>query len=292
MAAHTGHSIQLTKGTALIARPGIGVQFNTLPGNAVILPLPKDIRTGAVLTAMAAARLPTTTEQLSRSLGFCGFSPQVASDIVDELLRIGVLRTHVRHSPVSILLTGTASDSLTRALGRHGVDYHVYDSPPALVHDSPPGSVAILPGTLFPHSDLHFMLMQARIPHLTSAAVDGRAVVGPLVVPGHTACLNCLDMHYEQKDAGWKSIRLQAAGRPMSADPLNVEAAALATAALVSAHILPWMAQGSPSHDIPKRALVRVDYRLEDSRVDEHPPVAMHEGCASCQMAAVTPSSA
>ncbi|MBC2682073.1 TOMM precursor leader peptide-binding protein [Corynebacterium sp. 4HC-13] len=288
----TGHLVQLARGTALITRPGIGIQFNTLPGHAIILPLPKDVRTGAVLTALASARLPTTTDQLATSLGFCGFSNHIAVDIIEELLRAGVLRRHIPHCSVSILRTGHASERLTRALSKQGVDYRVYDSPHALVHNAPTGTTAVLPGTLFPHSDLVYMLMQARIPHLTSAAMDGYAIVGPLVVPGHTACLNCLDTHYEQQDAGWKSIRLQATGRPMSADPLNGDIAALATASLITAHILPWMAAGSPHHAIPTIALCRVDYRLEDSLVKTHPPIPRWRDCMSCQMAAVTPHSA
>ena len=40
-------------------------------------------------------------------------------------------------------------------------------------------------------------------PHLLVRLVEGRAVVGPFVVPGHTPCLRCTDAHLTDADPSW-----------------------------------------------------------------------------------------
>jgi bacteriocin biosynthesis cyclodehydratase domain-containing protein len=42
--------------------------------------------------------------------------------------------------------------------------------------------------------------VRARVPHLVVRLVEGEAVVGPLVDPGRTACLRCLDAHAAEID--------------------------------------------------------------------------------------------
>ena len=43
-------------------------------------------------------------------------------------------------------------------------------------------------------------LVRGRIPHLVVRMVEGAAVVGPLVDPGRTACLRCIDAHRSLDD--------------------------------------------------------------------------------------------
>lgn len=43
-------------------------------------------------------------------------------------------------------------------------------------------------------------LVRRGVPHLPVLAVDGRVRVGPFVVPGHTACVRCLDAHLGERD--------------------------------------------------------------------------------------------
>jgi bacteriocin biosynthesis cyclodehydratase domain-containing protein len=76
-------------------------------------------------------------------------------------------------------------------------------------------------------------------PHLLLRFTEGRAVVGPFVVPGRTACLRCLDAHHADADPAWPllvrqyaaaSARDRADGAPEPLDPL-LAAQALAWAA-------------------------------------------------------------
>ncbi|MEO7263215.1 MAG: thiamine biosynthesis protein ThiF [Jatrophihabitantaceae bacterium] len=63
-------------------------------------------------------------------------------------------------------------------------------------------------------TSLRSALHQDRVPHLP-ASVDGqRAVVGPLVLPGRTGCLQCADLHRTDRDPAWPALAVQLAARP------------------------------------------------------------------------------
>jgi bacteriocin biosynthesis cyclodehydratase domain-containing protein len=48
-------------------------------------------------------------------------------------------------------------------------------------------------------------------PHLAVVARELAGVVGPLVRPGETACVRCLDLHRADRDPAWPLVALQAA---------------------------------------------------------------------------------
>ena len=48
-----------------------------------------------------------------------------------------------------------------------------------------------------------------RLAHLAVTVRDGTVVVGPLVRPGRTPCLNCLDLHRRDRDPAWPAIAAQ-----------------------------------------------------------------------------------
>lgn len=68
---------------------------------------------------------------------------------------------------------------------------------------------------------------ERHLPHLAVALRDTIAVVGPLVVPGHTACFSCLELHRRDRDPAWPVLAAQLA--TSRAQP--PEAAAIVTAA-------------------------------------------------------------
>jgi bacteriocin biosynthesis cyclodehydratase domain-containing protein len=77
-------------------------------------------------------------------------------------------------------------------------------------------------------------LHRTRVAHLPVRLRDGTGVVGPLVLPGRSACLGCLELHRRARDPGWPAVAAQLLGREGSGEP---EAAA-ATAALGVAQVL------------------------------------------------------
>jgi bacteriocin biosynthesis cyclodehydratase domain-containing protein len=86
------------------------------------------------------------------------------------------------------------------------------------------------PATLMAHS-----YGKRRLAHLAVSVRDGTVVVGPLVRPGNTPCLNCLDMHRRDRDPGWQAV---AAELSNDADDAVEATTALAGAAYAAAEVL------------------------------------------------------
>ena len=98
----------------------------------------------------------------------------------------------------------------------------------------PPPDVHVLADAAAPDPVQVAALHLHRIAHLAVRLRDGAGVVGPLVLPGRSACLGCLELHRRARDPGWPAVTAQLMGREGSGEP---EAAA-ATAALGVAQIL------------------------------------------------------
>jgi hypothetical protein len=66
-------------------------------------------------------------------------------------------------------------------------------------------------------------LLRTAQPHLAVAVRETTGVVGPLVVPGASACLRCLDLARTERDPAWPALVAQLAQqRPSSADACDV----------------------------------------------------------------------
>jgi hypothetical protein len=92
-----------------------------------------------------------------------------------------------------------------------------------------------LPGTL----------MTSQVAHLTAAASEAIGVVGPLVIPGRTACLSCVDLARSDRDPAWPLILAQASGR--ASQPAACAAVlAAAVAAQATAQALAYLDQSAP----------------------------------------------
>jgi len=72
--------------------------------------------------------------------------------------------------------------------------------------------------------------------HLPVRLRDGTGIVGPLVLPGRTTCLGCLELERCARDPGWPTVSAQLVGAPGHADPACVAATVgLATAQALAA---------------------------------------------------------
>jgi hypothetical protein len=80
--------------------------------------------------------------------------------------------------------------------------------------------------------ELRASLMHEQISHLAVSADEAIGIVGPLVIPGRTACLQCLDLTRTDRDPAWPLILAQLVGRepnPLACDaPLAAAVAAQA----------------------------------------------------------------
>jgi bacteriocin biosynthesis cyclodehydratase domain-containing protein len=80
----------------------------------------------------------------------------------------------------------------------------------------------------------------ARVAHLPVRLRDGTGVVGPLVLPGRSACLGCVELHRRARDPGWPAVTARLLDKEGSAEP----ATAAATAALGVAQVLAMLDMG------------------------------------------------
>lgn len=72
------------------------------------------------------------------------------------------------------------------------------------------------------------------VAHLPVRLRDGTGVVGPLVLPGRSACLGCVELHRSARDPGWPAVAAQLVEHSGQGGP----ATAAATAALGVAQAL------------------------------------------------------
>lgn len=141
-------------------------------------------------------------------------------------------------------------------------------------------ALAVLAG---PADPLHAAaLMEAGIPHLAVRADEAIGVVGPLVTPGRSACLRCIDLTKAERDPAWPLILAQTSGwAPATASAATRDAPtaavpeaegsqracgsvlAAATAALAAAQALTFIddAGTSPATENGTLELVQPDWR-------------------------------
>lgn len=73
-----------------------------------------------------------------------------------------------------------------------------------------------------------------RLAHLLAMVRDGTAVVGPLVPPAGAPCLNCCDLHRNDRDPAWPALAAQLATEP-AADPAQATAEPCAASTILAA---------------------------------------------------------
>jgi bacteriocin biosynthesis cyclodehydratase domain-containing protein len=87
-------------------------------------------------------------------------------------------------------------------------------------------------------SELSDDLQSRGTPHLWAYTRDGRAVVGPLVTPGHNACLRCLDLLQTERDSAWPRLLAHWEQSAAVATPASVTL----LAGLVAGQVQRWLA--------------------------------------------------
>lgn len=88
--------------------------------------------------------------------------------------------------------------------------------------------------------ELPEVLTRDGVPHLAAAASEAIGVVGPLVLPGRTACLRCLDLARAERDPAWPLILAQLGGggaEPPACDAVLAAAVAAQAAAQALAFV-------------------------------------------------------
>ncbi|MCX5194517.1 ThiF family adenylyltransferase [Streptomyces sp. NBC_00249] len=125
----------------------------------------------------------------------------------------------------------------------------------------------------------------AGIPHLYAGVLEGTGLVGPLVLPGATACAGCMERDRVDRDPAWPRMLVQWRSvhrrRPTAACDLGLSTA---VAGLAAAHALSFL-----DGELPASTATRWEAALPGLHW-EPSPVSPHPGCPCA--AAVSPEPA
>ena len=97
-----------------------------------------------------------------------------------------------------------------------------------------------------PDGDEARRLVAAGVPHLYAGVLEGTGVVGPLVLPGRTACGQCVALRLARQDAAWPRMLAQLRSGRQPAVPACDIALATTVAGLAAAHVLARLDGGTP----------------------------------------------
>jgi hypothetical protein len=160
---------------------------------------------------------------------------QVADGIADILRASGIGRiTRPAHGP-----PGEGQARRTGRQGRRLADATCPGAP------GPLPDLAILVGR--PAPELASRLVREQIAHLAVSASEAIGTVGPLVLPGRTACLHCLDLARSDADPAWPALLAQLVSSGLT-EPAGCSAAlAAAVAAQASAQAIEFIDSGGPA---------------------------------------------
>ena len=89
-------------------------------------------------------------------------------------------------------------------------------------------------------------LVRHGLAHITARVEGTTAIVGPLVIPGRTACLQCTDLHRSDRDPAWPSLVAQAETVAPEEPSCDVTLAVLA-AAQTAQQVLAYLAGSTPA---------------------------------------------
>ncbi|OII68537.1 ThiF family adenylyltransferase [Streptomyces sp. CC77] len=84
-------------------------------------------------------------------------------------------------------------------------------------------------------------------PHLFAGVLEATGVVGPLVLPGGTACARCVDLHRTDRDPAWPRLTAQWRSGRRRPGPAGDVALASAVAGLAAAHALAFLDGEEPA---------------------------------------------
>ena len=112
--------------------------------------------------------------------------------------------------------------------------------------------LAVLAGRHGP--ELAARLMADEVPHLTATAGEAIGVVGPLVIPGRSSCLHCLDLARADRDPAWPLVLAQLMGRELSTPACDC-VLATSVAAQASAQVLAFVDRGGQADAVTNGTL-------------------------------------
>ena len=192
----------------VLLRPDGAVQVGWDPRRAVLVRPPAGMNAGGLAALLRAMASPLTRAEMHRLAGVSGFD-----EVLDGLLASRVVRPVAVAAPgralsIRVHGAGPLSDLLADGLRRSGarVSRACHGSAAVAVNGV---DLVVLADNLVADPRLVRDLQASGVPHLPVLIRDGAGMVGPLVVPGRSACLCCVDLHRTERDPAWPALAAQ-----------------------------------------------------------------------------------
>jgi bacteriocin biosynthesis cyclodehydratase domain-containing protein len=181
---------------------------------------------------------------------------------------------------------GALADEVGRLLESCGLGVLLEDGESAASAASTPGrvdgarqQVGVVVGGLALDPVVVSEWLRRDVPHVLVRVGDRSVRVGPVVVPGVTACARCLHLHDGDRDRAWPAVAGQLAALPVAAPPLLVlrDAAVRTVRRVLAATTSPAGGDGDGERRVggsPPAEVVRIDldtYEVSSSVVRPHP---------------------
>ena len=230
-----GMVLRLDPQLPVVWRTPTSIQFGVTRPTVVLHDL--DLATEKMIAALTAGVSRSGLAMIARAAG-------AAEDAVEALLtrlRPVMLPPHPPvPDPIVIAGSGLLADRLAGLLAGAGVPLLLARSTAAA--EFAEAGFAIVIGHYVLDPALHGLWLRRDVPHLPVILGDTSVAIGPLVEPGRTACLYCLQRHASDADPAWPAIASQLWGRR---SPAETELVASEVAAIVARMVL----SGSPASD-------------------------------------------
>lgn len=164
----------------------------------------------------------------------CSNKLDIRDDLLARLAPVLLLNRAAAAAPlIAVSGTGGLATAVTSVLAGSGVQVVAADTAVELEHTTP--DIAVIVGQFVLAPANHAVWLRRDIPHLGVVASDSAVTIGPIVEPGHGACLLCVELHRRDADPAWPAIATQLLGRQApahSAVVLSEASAALARTVL------------------------------------------------------------
>ena len=181
-----------------------------------------------VLAALAHGVSEAGLDQVA---GERGLSPRVLAELLSRLAPV-LLPEEPAPTPVVAIHGGRTATRIAAQLRESGL---------TVEPDAPTPTLAILAADYVVAPDLLSHWLRRDVPHLPVVSSDRSVRIGPLVVPGVTACLHCSELAARDADPARAALASQLWGRVASAATTLVSDEA---AAIASRMALAWLAEG------------------------------------------------
>jgi bacteriocin biosynthesis cyclodehydratase domain-containing protein len=134
-----------------------------------------------------------------------------------------------------------------------------------------PPDLVVVTGNRLVDADAREAADRLRAPHLAVVVRDLTGIVGPLVRPGVTACLRCLDLHRADRDPAWPLMVLQLASTPAGPPPVCPAALTAVVAGTAAGQALAHLDGAEPAVVNGTLELAAPDWRIRRRSWPPHP---------------------